>query len=164
MVEMIADPAMLHRAMAIKEDGHQKIIAQYQALGLLQLNNDGEYHSSGGVSYADALPADGYAGGNPRLCDLWASAESQELAQGSPRMHAEFALPYEQRSLAPFGLNGYGCCEDLTRKLDDVLTIPNPRRVSVAPTADLRRCAEQLAGHCIVSWKPQPAPPGGQPA
>ena len=123
----------------------------------MQLNNDGEYHSSGGVSYTDELPAPGYESGVPRLCDLWASAESQELVQVSPRMHAEFAMSYEKRLLEPFGLNGYGCCEDLTRKMADVLTIPYLRRVSVAPTADLPRCAEQLVGRCIVSWKPQPA-------
>ncbi|MHB1318185.1 MAG: uroporphyrinogen decarboxylase/cobalamine-independent methonine synthase family protein, partial [Anaerolineae bacterium] len=157
MVDMIADAAMLHRAMEIMESGHREIIAQYQALGLLQINNDGEYHSSGGVSYTDELPASGYAGGAPRLADLWASAEAQELAQVSPRMHAEFILPYEKRLLEPFGLNGYGCCEDLTRKMQDVLTIPHLRRVSVAPSADLARCAEQLAGRSIVSWKPQPA-------
>lgn len=156
MMDMIAEPAMLHRAMAILEAGHHEIIAQYQALDLLQLNNDGEYHSSGGTSYTDALPADGYGGGQPRLCDLWASAEAQEMAQVSPRMHAEFILPYEKRLLEPFGLNGYGCCEDLTLKMRDVLTIPNLRRVSVAPTANLERCAEQIANRCIVSWKPQP--------
>jgi hypothetical protein len=157
MVDMIANPAMLHRAMGIMEAGHQEILSRYQALGLLQPNHDGEYHSSGGVSYTGELPAPGYTGGAPRLRDLWASAEAQEMAQVSPRMHAEFVLPYEKRLLAPFGLVGYGCCEDLTRKMRDVLTIPNLRRVSVAPSADLACCAEQIGTRCIVSWKPQPA-------
>jgi hypothetical protein len=157
MVDMIADPAMLHSAMGIMEAGHREIIARYQELGLLQPNHDGEYHSSGGVTYTDELPAPGYQGGPPRLCDLWASAEAQEMAQVSPRMHAEFILPYEKRLLAPYGLVGYGCCEDLTRKMQDVLTIPNLRRVSVAPSADLARCAEQIGTRSVVSWKPQPA-------
>lgn len=64
-MDMIAEPAMLHRAMSILEAGHREIIAQYQSLGLLQLNNDGEYHSSGGTSYIDTLPAAGYSGGSP---------------------------------------------------------------------------------------------------
>jgi len=157
MVDMIDAPDMLHRAMAILEAGYREALGRYQQLGLLQLNNDGEYHSSGGVTYTDELPAPGYEGGAPRLCDLWASAEAQEMAQVSPRMHAEFILPYEKRLLAPFGLNGYGCCEDLTRKMPDVLTIPHLRRVSVAPSANLERCAEQIGDRCIVSWKPQPA-------
>lgn len=156
MMDMIAEPAMLHRAMSILEAGHREIIAQYHSLGLLQLNNDGEYHSSGGTSYIDTLPAAGYSGGSPRLCDLWASAEAQEMVQVSPHMHAEFIPPYEKRLLEPFGLTGYGCCEDLTRKMQDVLTIPHLRRVSVAATADLARCAQQIDRHCIVLWKPQP--------
>ncbi|HEX2998832.1 MAG TPA: hypothetical protein VHR86_01135, partial [Armatimonadota bacterium] len=64
---------------------------------------------------------------------------------------------YERRLLAPFGLNGYGCCEDLSRKLDAVLTIPNIRRISIAPSADVDRCAERLQGRAIFSWKPNPA-------
>jgi hypothetical protein len=156
MIDMLDAPDMLHRAMGILEEGHRQIIAQYEALGLLTLNNDGEYHSSGGVTYSDELPQEDYAG-QVRLGDLWASAEAQEMAQVSPRMHAEFILPYEKRLLAPFGLNGYGCCEDLARKLADVLTIPRLRRVSIAPFADVERCAEQLGNQCIFSWKPMPA-------
>ena len=92
-----------------------------------------------------------------RPIDLWASAESQELAQVSPRMHAEFALAYEKRLLAPFGLTGYGCCEDLSRKLDLALQIPNIRRVSISPFASVERSAPQLGGRAIFSWKPNPA-------
>jgi hypothetical protein len=156
MIDMLDRPDMVHRAMGILEAGHRQIIEQYRAMDLLTLNNDGEYHSSGGVTYSDELPASDYAGGPPRPCDLWASAEAQEMAQVSPRMHAEFILPYEKRLLAPFGLVGYGCCEDLTRKMSDVLTIPNLRRVSVAPFADLPRSAEQIGSQAIVSWKPLP--------
>ena len=83
---------------------------------------------------------------------MWASAEAQEMALVSPAMHREFVLEYEERLLAPFGLNGYGCCEDLTRKLDDVLAIPNIRRISIAPWADVDACAERLGGGCIFSW------------
>jgi hypothetical protein len=88
---------------------------------------------------------------------MWASAEAQELAQVSPDMHEAFALQYERRLLEPFGLNGYGCCEDLTDKLDLVLTIPNIRRISISPWADVERCGERLGADCIFSWKPHPS-------
>jgi hypothetical protein len=88
---------------------------------------------------------------------MWASAEAQELAPVGPAMHAEFSLAYEKRLLAPFGLTGYGCCEDLTAKLDDVLTIPHIRRISISPFADLAQCAAKLGNRCILNWKPQPA-------
>ncbi|MFH1708797.1 MAG: hypothetical protein ABIF71_12895 [Planctomycetota bacterium] len=75
------------------------------------------------------------------------------------RIHgfAEFVMAYEKRLLAPFGLTGYGCCEDLSRKLDSVCTIPHIRRISIAPSADVARSAEALSGGYILSWKPQPS-------
>ena len=157
MWDMYDRPAMLHEAMQFFEEGNRRLVAQYEALNLLSLNNDGTYHSSGGVGYTTELPAPGYDPAHVRPCDMWASAESQEMAQVSPEMHAEFILPYESRLLAPFGLNGYGCCEDLTHKLDDVLTIPRLQRVSVSPFADVVRCAERLGADYIFSWKPHPA-------
>jgi hypothetical protein len=79
------------------------------------------------------------------------------MAQVSPQMHEEFILQYERRLLAPFGLTGYGCCEDLSGKLDRVLTIPQIRRISISPFADVERSAEKLGNRAILSWKPQPA-------
>ncbi len=157
MVDMIESPGMLHDAMAFLEQAHRNILKQYVDLNLLSLNNDGTYHSSGGLGYTDELPAPGFDQARVRPCDIWASAEAQELALVSPGMHEEFSLQYERRLLAPFGLNGYGCCEDLTRKLDYALTIPNIRRMSIAPAADVDKCAEKLGNKCIFSWKPQPA-------
>jgi len=148
---------MLHDAMAFLGEGHRRMIDQYVEANLLSLNNDDTYHSSGGVGYTDELPAEGFDGRRVRPCDMWASAEAQELAQVSPEMHEEFSTAYESRLLAPFGLNGYGCCEDLTRKLDNVLKIPRIRRISISPWADVDACAEKLGRQCIFSWKPHPA-------
>ena len=74
---------------------------------------------------------------------MWASAESQELAGVSPRMHRDFAMRYERELLEPFGLTGYGCCEDLSRKLEDVLALPHMRRVSISPFADVDALARR---------------------
>ena len=156
MLDMYENPGMLHEAMAIMEAGQQAMLQQYVQMGLLSLNNDITYHNSGGVGYSDELPQKDFDG-CVRLCDMWGSAETQEFAQVSPEMHVEFALRYEKPLLAHFGLNGYGCCEDLTRKLDDVLTIPNIRRISISPWADVDRCAEKLKNKAVFSWKPHPA-------
>ena len=157
MLDMCDNPSMLHDAMAFLEEGHRRIVRQYIDLNLLSLNNDGTYHSSGGVGYTDELPAPGFDPARVRPRDMWASAEAQELAQVSPAMHAEFSMAYEKRLLAPFGLNGYGCCEDLALKLDDVFTIPNIRRISISPFADVDRSAEKLGNRYIFSWKPNPS-------
>lgn len=157
MLDMVENPAMVHDFAARYRDGILGLIRQYQEQDLLSLNNDGTYHSSGGVGYTDELPAADFDGRHVRPCDVWASAEDQELAQVSPDMHAEFALTYVKDLLAPFGLNGYGCCEDLTRKLDYVFELPALRRISISPWADVDTCAEKLTDRYIFSWKPHPA-------
>lgn len=157
MLDMVLQPQMLHDVMAFLEEGHRRILQQYVDQNLLSLNNDGTYHSSGGNGYTDELPQPDFDPARTRARDMWASAESQELAQVGPKHHAEFALKYEKRLLEPFGLTGYGCCEDLTKKLADVFTIPNIRRISISPFTDVDACAERLKGNYIFSWKPHPA-------
>ena len=156
LVDMYSEPQMLHDAMAFFEEGHRRILKSYVDMNLLDINNDGTYQNSGGNGYTDRLPGPGYSPARVRPSDMWACAEAQEMALVSPEHHAEFILQYEKRLLAPFGLTGYGCCEDLTRKLDDVFTIPNIRRISIAPFASVDLCAPKLKGNYIFSWKPQP--------
>jgi hypothetical protein len=155
--DMVEAPDFVHQAMAFLEEGHRRILKQWVDLNLLSLNNDNTYHSSGGNGYTDELPAPGFNPARIRPADMWASAESQEMAPVSPRMHRDFFMQYEGRLLAPFGLTGYGCCEDLSRKLDDVLAVPHMRRVSISPFADVDRSAARLGGTAIFSWKPHPA-------
>ena len=56
-----------------------------------------------------------------------------------------------------FGLVSYGCCEPLNNRWDIIKRIPNLRRVSVAPSADLRDMAQKLGNHYIYAMKPNPA-------
>ncbi|MFH1377314.1 MAG: hypothetical protein ABIH86_01005 [Planctomycetota bacterium] len=157
MLDMVDNPQMLLDALHILEEGQRRILEQYVSLNLLSLNNDNTYNNSGGNSWTDELPADGFDPAHIRPKDMWASAEAQELAGVSPRMHDRFALDFEKRLLEPFGLTGYGCCEDLTNKLDRVFRIPNIRRISISPFANVDACAEKLEGNYIFSWKPQPS-------
>ena len=155
--DMVDAPAYVHEVMAFFEEGHHRVLRQWEALNLLSLNNDNTYHSSGGNGHTDELPAAGFTPERVRPCDMWASAEAQEFAPVGPAMHVEFVMQYENRLLAPFGLTGYGCCEDLSRKLDDVLTIPHIRRISISPFADVDRSAARLGNRAIFSWKPHPS-------
>lgn len=162
MMDMYDNPTMLHEAMEILTQGHRAMLRQFQELDLLDLNNNETYHGTGGVGYTDELPqTDG--GGSQcenrrvRPADMWGAAEAQETAQVSPEQWAEFVLPYEKCLLAPFGLTGYGCCEDLSRRIEYLYEVPNLRRVSVSPFADVDVCAEKLKGDYIFSWKPKPS-------
>jgi len=151
LIDMVERPAFVHEAIAFFAEGERKLQQQYIDLNLLDVNNDNTYHSSGGNGWTDQLPAAGFDPDRVRPRDVWASAEAQELAGVSPEMHEQFALQYERPLLEPFGLTGYGCCEDLTQKLDSVLAIPNIRRISISPFADVDACAEKLGGGYIFS-------------
>lgn len=72
-------------------------------------------------------------------------------------MHDEFILRYQMPMMEKFGLIAYGCCEDLTHKIDMLRKVPNLRRIAVAPTADARKCAEQIQQDYVLSWRPNPS-------
>jgi hypothetical protein len=157
MVDMFAEPAFLHEAMRFLTEGHKKLLRQHVDLGLLDRNDNNTYQGSGGVGWTDDLPQADFDGETVRPADMWGTAEAQEMAQVGPDQHREFVLEYEKELLAPYGLNAYGCCEDLTRKLDDVFTLPQIRRISISPWADVDACAERLRGDYVFSWKPHPS-------
>ena len=185
LLDMYENPEMLHDAMHILSDGYRGLLRQWGEMDLFDLNNDNTYQNSGGNGWTDELPrASSLVGGSRRVgmapsstrekqqegghmgpplqekvtpADMWAAAESQEFAPVSPQMHWEFAMQYESRLLEGFALTGYGCCEPLERKLDLVLKLPNMRRISIAPAADVAKCAEQIGPKAILSWKPQPS-------
>jgi hypothetical protein len=71
-------------------------------------------------------------------------------------MHEEFLLDYQLPILREFGLVAYGCCEDLTTKIDMLRKIPNLRRIAVSPFADCPRCAAQIGKDYVISYRPSP--------
>jgi hypothetical protein len=87
----------------------------------------------------------------------WGCATAQIFGSVSPEMHEEFALQYERRWLSQFGLTYYGCCEPLHDKLGLMATIPNLRKISMSPWADLARAASLVGGKYVFSHKPNPA-------
>lgn len=85
MMDMIENPDWLHDAMALLTEGNRRLMQQYIDQNLLSLNNDWTYQNSGGNGYIDELPAAGFDANRVRPRDMWASAESQELARSARR-------------------------------------------------------------------------------
>jgi hypothetical protein len=156
MYDMIDRPALIHRLMSLLRDGTQAMLDRLEASGLLSLNNDGSYVGRGGLGWSRELPAPGFDG-RVRLCDLWGVAEAQDTVGISPRMYAEFVFPYEAPILERFGLNCYGCCEQLDKRWHVVERLPKLRRVSVSAWADVGKMAEMLGPRYVFAWKPTPA-------
>ena len=161
-LDLVDNPAMVHKAVARLVDGHIAIIKALEREGALSLPNGRHYTGSGGTAYTDQLPSPGFDGAHVRPADLWGFATAQIFSEVSPAMHDEFALQYEKRVLDLFGLNCYGCCEPLHHKLDIIKTIPRLRRISISPWADIDRAAEALGDRYIFSWKPNPAVVAGE--
>lgn len=172
LLDMYLQPEMITSVMEFLVKAYTHMMDEYERKHLISYNCDHTYHSSGGNGYlSDELTGDTLPQSpevtwpkpereetDVRLSRMWGSAEAQELASVSPEHHRQFAMEYEKQLLSRFALTGYGCCEDLTDKLEDVFSqFPNMRRISISPWADVERCAEIMKGRAIYSWKPNPA-------
>jgi hypothetical protein len=88
---------------------------------------------------------------------MWGCSNAQIFSEVSPRFHWEFALQHDLRWLSRWGLNYYGCCEQLDGKAELLKHIPRLRKVSVTPWCRTERAVEMIGPHWILSRKPNPA-------
>ena len=152
MWDMIDNPEWLHGVLAFMRDGIMTTHSEAEAAGDWGLANS--YNQA--MPYAEELP-DPKANAPASPDQLWWYVAAQELTLVSPVMHDEFMLRYQLPIAEKFGLVAYGCCEDLTEKIDMLRKIANLRRIAVAPRANVRRCAEQIGRDYVFSYRPNPA-------
>ncbi|MHC4116829.1 MAG: hypothetical protein ACYSWO_04910 [Planctomycetota bacterium] len=157
LTDLALRPQMVRDIMDRLVEAYLCRLDQYIELNVLSMNNDNHRVGSGGYGYTDELPAKDYDGEHIRPIDLWGNGAAQIFSDVSPEMHAEFALQYEIRWMERFGLNYYGCCEPLHHKIDLLKDVPNLRKISISPWADLDKAAEQMRGKYVISYKPNPA-------
>ncbi len=157
MVDLVERPELVHAAMDRLVKAYLVRLDQWEKLHLLELNNNNVRIGSGGVGYCDELPSANFDAANIIAADLWGSATAQIFSDVSPEMHVEFALNYERRWLDRFGLTYYGCCEPLHLKLGILQTVPNLRKISMSPWADIEKSAGIMQDRYVFSRKPSPA-------
>jgi len=145
MMDTLTEPALLHRLMAHVRDSVLAAMDQVAATGLLTPNNDGPMLCSDPVG----SPPDG----KTTYANCWVHANSQEFDQVSPAMWREFCLDYQMPILRRFGLAHYGCCEDLTHKIDGVLSIPNLRIFTCSAWTDLDAVIERCGADYVIMWR-----------
>lgn len=153
MLDMIDDPEGLHRLAGFMGDGILRAHDEAEAAGDWGLSA----HENQSMPYAEELPDPAPNADGVRRGELWGYMAAQEFTLVSPAMHEEFLLRYQIPILEKFGLAAYGCCEDLTRKIEMLRRIPNLRRIAVAPAADAAKCAEQIGTDYVISYRPSPA-------
>lgn len=89
--------------------------------------------------------------------DLWCFMASQEFTSIGPDDFKQFMFDFQKPIIERYGMSAYGCCEDLTRKIEILKELSNLRRISITPFANLAQCAEQIGSDYIVSWRPNPS-------
>lgn len=153
MYDMMDNPEGLHKLLAFMRDGILDAHKTAEENGDWKLSA----HQNQAMPYAEELQ-DPKAGGGPvKRKDLWCFCAAQEYTLISPDMHDEFLLQYQKPIIEHFGLSAYGCCEDLSNKIDMLRQIKNLRRIAVSPMADLKKSAEQIGTDYVISWRPSPA-------
>ncbi len=152
MIDMIESPGELHRLLAFLRDGVLKVQEEAEKAGDWSLTSQ----SNQAMCYCQELEAPRANSGARQRKDLWCHVSAQEYTSVSPAMHDEFLLQYQLPIIEKFGLVAYGCCENLTRKIDLLRQIPNLRIIAVTPSADLAKCAEQIGTDYVISWRPNP--------
>jgi len=155
--DMFDRPDLVRLAIARMTDAMLGKYEQYEALGLLSPNNGNNRVGSGGLGITDELPQPDFDGEHVRMIDMWGNSTPQIFSEVSPEMHWEFALKDEIRILERFGLNCYGCCEPLHKKIDILRRAPRLRRISMSPFVNVAEGAKAVGGDFIYSAKPNPA-------
>ena len=154
MLDMMDNPEWLHRMMKFMADGVLRTHAQAEAAGDWGLSA----HQNQAMPYALELPDPAANVNGVRAQPAVGLLAAQEFTAVSPAMHDEFLLQYQLPILAQFGLAAYGCCEDLTHKIDMLRQIPNLRRIAVAPMR--QRCAAAPSRSARITccrYRPSPA-------
>ncbi|MBA4388467.1 MAG: hypothetical protein C0404_10835 [Verrucomicrobia bacterium] len=152
MMDMYEYPDELHKLLAFMRDG---ILANNKAgeeAGHFSLTSA----TNQAMPYVDDLEWRKPNSGPRKRSQLWGFCAAQEFTLVSPEFHEEFMLKYQLPIMQHYGLVHYGCCENLTRKIDMLRQIKNLRSIAVTPTADLGQCVEQIGRDYIVSWRPNP--------
>jgi hypothetical protein len=149
-------PDFMHKAIRRTVDAYMSGLEQYEKLGLLARNDCNVRIGSGAYGYTKEIPVDDAGENSARTTDMWGSSVSQIFGSVSPRMHEEFGLSYEMEWLKKFNRTYYGCCEALHGKIDILSRIPNLRKISVSPWANVEIAAEKMKGRYVASLKPSP--------
>ncbi len=146
MMDMITEPDLMHRLMGFLRDATLTALDQLEATGLISPNNHGP------MTCSDPIDETGI-GASFTCRNLWCMANSQEFDQVSPAMWDEFCLQYQEPIFARFGLVGYGCCENLTHKIDRVLSIPNLRIFVCSAWTNLGSIQERIGQDYCIMWR-----------
>ena len=151
LYDMVESPDELHELLTFMSNGVLKAHEEAEKAGDWTLAD----HNNQSMTYSRTL-SDPKPNVVANRDELWGYFAAQEFAVVSPAMHDEFLLQYQLPIMEKFGLISYGCCEDLSRKIEILRKIKNLRRFAITPFADVKMCAEQIGTEYVCSYRPHP--------
>lgn len=154
LIDLVDRPEFTHALVRRLTDIRLSIIAQMEQQGLFEAVTP-LIHCTAGL--CDELPGDHYDGQPATRKNIWGRGAAQIFSSVSKAMHDEFDISYMAEVFQGFGLVYYGCCEPLHNKLDIVKRIPNLRKISITPWADIDIAAQGIGGDYVIASKPNPA-------
>jgi hypothetical protein len=155
LMDLADRPEFMHKTVRKLHDANWNAIKQYEELDLFDNNEPIDLHCT--PILASDLPGKDFDGEHVKLKNVWGRAVAQIFASVSSDMHLEFDIEYIKDAMSQCGLVYYGCCEPLDKKMDIVEKIPNLRKVSITPWADVNVAAEAIGKKYVLSSKPNPA-------
>lgn len=151
LIDLADRPEFMHHIVRRLTDFQLDTLGQYEELDLLDTINY-NLHCTPGLT--NNLPKKD--GGVTRK-NIWGRGAAQIFASVSPAMHDEFDIDYMIETVGQCGLSYYGCCEPLDTKIDIVERLPNLRKISITPWANVNIAAESIGTKYVLSSKPNPA-------
>lgn len=149
--DFIERPEFMHQLIGKLTDIFIDKIRQYDEQGLF--DGDAYYVHSTTALTNDLKPDQNHV----RAKDVWGRGLAQIFASVSPQMHDEFDIQYMIKAMEPFGLVYYGCCEPLDKKIHILEQIPNLRKISITPWADVDAATDIIQNRYVIASKPNPS-------
>jgi len=157
LMDMIDQPDLVHAAVERMVDAWMIELDQFDSMNLLSIDANNTRIGSGGYGYSSDLPGKDFDPDHVHPHNMWGCSNAQIFAEVSPDFHWEFAVEHDLRWLERFGLNYYGCCEQLHHKIDVIRRIPNLRKISCSPRCEAVPAVENIGSDYVMSRKPNPA-------
>ena len=154
LMDLADHPEFMHRIVSKLTDIKLAELEQYEALDLFD-SNPFSLHCT--PVHTSDLPGESFDGVKLTRKNIWGRGVAQIFASVSKAMHEEFDIEYMKKTVGQCGLVYYGCCEPLDKKIDIVEKIPNLRKISVTPWADVNVAAEAIGSKYVLSSKPNSA-------
>ncbi len=157
LLNLSMNPQFMHKIIQKVLEVYLQALSQFESEHILASNNCNVRIGSGAYGYTNQLPNSDANHGPLKSRDIWGACAAQLLGSVSPLMHEEFGIHYELNWLEKFGLAYYGCCEPLHDRIELLEKIPNLRKISMSPWANLREAVRKMENRYVVSLKPNPA-------